>query len=294
MKKFFTIALALALTLSLTACGGNENSNADSNSPPVTPKSENSGTAPTSSPGNSENGNIPAGAEEIGQGIYYYELYELSGDSGGGATPREGADLVVSDVLTRTDFFDLVGSDRCVYISLDDLLFLDSAMGHGCYIYSIAVGTIEGGLMGDDYQVVYRAAVDYSEWSAAIYDDFSGGMGDIIGGDDGRGDTFDDIGDGEIYTDAPYWDGEYIDRDAGFSITVTNYNDVSFFDFEIYLLRNGSDVLEGKATISSDTDYTAEYGELSFILYGDNSAIELFAPEGSEWAHLSGNYERIE
>jgi hypothetical protein len=159
---------------------------------------------------------------------------------------------------------------------------------------------------------VYRAAVDYGKWSAAIYDDFSGGMGDVIPDDDGRGDIFpeegdgrgdafsddeglgDDFGDGEIYAETPYWDGEYIDRDAGFSIKVSNFNGVSFFDFEVCLLRNGSLVYEGKAVISPDTDYTAEYGDISFILHYDGSAIEVSAPDGAEWAHLSGNYERIE
>jgi hypothetical protein len=38
----------------------------------------------------------------------------------------------------------------------------------------------------------------------------------------------------------------------------------------------------------------AEYGEISFSLYKDYSAIDFFAPESSDWAHMRGQYKFIE
>lgn len=121
---------------------------------------------------------VPDGAELIMQGVYYYELVELSGDTGDGLSPREGAELA-NDLLASIGLYSKNGgisADNCVYISLDELAVLDFAMGRECYIYSVGIGTPEGGLMGDDYQVIYRISVDYSgEKTAAIYEDFSNG-----------------------------------------------------------------------------------------------------------------------
>ena len=311
MKRFYVFFAVIAMTALLLAGCNNTTSNTSAPTSSSTNTSGETSTSTTQIPNQTQTesdppqdgrGDIfeeqaPGGADVIRQGVYYYELTEFSGDYGDGLSPKEGAELTDELLASIGLYTDNGGISawQCVYISFDELAVLDSAMGRECYLYSVGIGTPEGGLMGDGYEVIYRVSVDYSgDKTAAIYEDFSGGRGDLTGRDDGRGDTFDDIGDGEMYTDAPSWDGEYIDRDAGFSITVTNFNGVSFFDFEIYLLRNGGDVLEGKATISPDTDYTAEYGEMSFVLYADNSAIELFAPEGSEWAHLSGNYERMD
>ena len=38
-----------------------------------------------------------------------------------------------------------------------------------------ALGTAADGSQGDNYEVVYRAAVDYGEWKAFIYEDFDSG-----------------------------------------------------------------------------------------------------------------------
>ena len=129
---------------------------------------------------------VPDGADVLRQGVYYYELAEMSGDYGEGLSPREGAllaDHLVADLGLYTDNGG-IPADRCVYISLDELAFVDAAENRECYIYSVAVGTPEGGLMGDHYEVVYRIAVDYGgEKNAFVYDDFSAGYledGDVM------------------------------------------------------------------------------------------------------------------
>lgn len=252
---------------------------------------------------------IPEGADEIRQGVFYYELYELSGDPGDGLTPREGAGLV-DELLASTGLYsgDRISADECLYISFDDLMIIDSAMGRECYIYSVALGTAEGGLMGDGYQVIYRFSVDYSgNKTASIYEDFSDtilddGLGDVISKDnthtdntskdDGRGDVLSqDDGKGDLIPDGPNWRGMYVGDE--FSIEITKFNGSSFW-FDIYLLRNGSTVMSGTATLYPDDKYMAEYGEISFSLYKDYSAIDFFAPESSDWAHMRGQYKFIE
>ncbi|MGI6174470.1 MAG: hypothetical protein ACOYI8_11345 [Christensenellales bacterium] len=119
---------------------------------------------------------VSEGADVLRQGVYYYELAEMSGDYGEGLSPREGALLVDALMADMGLYVENGGipAEQCVYISLDELAFLDSCMMRECYIYSVGIGTPEGGLMGDGYEVVYRVSVDYGgDKTAAIYDDFS-------------------------------------------------------------------------------------------------------------------------
>lgn len=177
MNKFVLTAMTLMLALALCACGGGGNSG-------TTPAPSESTQAPAGEPAQEQEGRgdriddtIPAGADDVVmQGVFYYELAEMSGDYGSGLSPREGAGLV-SDLLTDMGLYSDNGipDGQCVFISLDELAVLDSAMGRECYIYSVGLGTAGGGLMGDDYQVIYRISVDYGgEKTAAVYDDFSG------------------------------------------------------------------------------------------------------------------------
>lgn len=119
---------------------------------------------------------VPEGADVIMQGVYYYELAEFSGDYGDGLSPREGAELA-NELLTDMELYSNNGGIsalQCVYISLDELVFMESTERE-CYVYSIGLGTPEGGLMGNDYQVIYRIAVDYSgDKTASVYENFSG------------------------------------------------------------------------------------------------------------------------
>lgn len=175
MKRIILVAVTFILIFTLSACGSPGNQLASN---PQTPQSS---EQPTESPIEDGQGDIieeiiPDGADVIRQGVYYYELAELSGDYGDGVSPRDGA-VLADDLLSSIGFYiddGGVPAQLCVYISLDELAFLESAMGRECYIYSIGLGTPEGGLMGDDYQVVYRISVDYNgEKTASIYEDFS-------------------------------------------------------------------------------------------------------------------------
>lgn len=297
MKRFLSIAFILILALS--ACGGG-GSSPGSNSSETTQSSKDSSVTPSAQstvepeitpnpPQGSDNGGIPAGADEIGQGIYYYDLYPLPGDPGDGASPREGADIVVTDLLAPMGFFDTLSPPQCVYVSFDDLQFLDAAKGHECYIYSVAFGTAADGFKGDNYEVVYRAAVDYGEWKAFIYEDFdSGGQDEYADHGSDPGDTaehWSDPGD----TGTPEWWGLF--TGDGFSIDITNFNGTSF-SFAISNLRNGEYVLDGVAALDPENDLMAEYGQIGFSLYEDFSAVDVFVSESSEWEHLRGQYKR--
>lgn len=79
----------------------------------------------------------------------------------------------------------------------------------------------------------------------------------------------------------------------GFSIEITEYDGKSFW-FEIMNLGNGSMMMAGNATLYPGNDYMAEYGELSFSLYDDYSAVDIFLPESSEWSYLRGQYKMLD
>ncbi len=290
MKRIATICITVLLALTLCACSGGQKN--DSNKVDDNTNERNSDTVKDTSDITNDNTNdnkketgfrIPVGADEIGQYIYYYGLYELAGDSGEGLTPREGADLVVTDVLAPMGFLDTINPlTECVYIAFEDLITLDSAMGRECYIYTVAVGTVEGGFKGDNYQVVYCASVDYSgDKTAAIYEDFS----DNRQGE-GRGDIIEDI-------IQPEWMGMYKNDELGFSIEITDYSETDFW-IRIYLLRNGSEVLAGTANISGTEAFTAQFNDIRILLYGDSGAIELYAENSPEWEHLGGLYIKNE
>lgn len=79
----------------------------------------------------------------------------------------------------------------------------------------------------------------------------------------------------------------------GFSIEFTEFDGESVW-FEIFNLRDGSTIMAGTATLYPDNAHMAEYGEISFSLYEDYSAIDVFASESSEWAHLRGQYTLLD
>ena len=188
-----------------------------------------------------------------------------------------------------------VPAGQCVYISFDDLMFLDSAMGRECYIYSVALGTAEGGLMGNNYEVIYRVSVDYSgDKTASVYDDFTGdgeyyepndagwngeGRGDIIGSDPGDGGLI-------------AWWGTYVS--SGYSIDITEVTSNSFyFAFRMTTTTQNTVVAEGRAEIDQ-TGYFATSGDIGFSLYEGFGIIEVFvfSSENLEVDDLGGEYER--
>lgn len=78
-----------------------------------------------------------------------------------------------------------------------------------------------------------------------------------------------------------------------FSIEITEYDGKSFW-FEIMNIDNGNVVMDGNATLYPDNDYMAEYGEMSFSLYEDFSAVDIFLSESSEWSNLRGQYRMLD
>ncbi len=189
MKKGSLLIFAAVLMISLCACSKESAKTPNTSAPTSVPTS-----APTQSSSDYEQQGgqgelvedyiIPEGAtDEISQGVFYYELVTLDGETGDGLTPSEGAKKA-EQLLISMDAFGAYGlyEGQCLYIAFDEIIALDSAMGREFYIYTVAVGTPEGGFMGDGYTPIYRVAVDYSDTEEAfVFDDYSGGQGDIVG-----------------------------------------------------------------------------------------------------------------
>ncbi len=290
------ILLVLILTCALWACSGDKDSdtlNSDAQESKKPPKVTDS-KSPEEGHGDNVEEQIPAGADQIAQGVFYYDLVELSGDTGDGISPREGA-VLANDLLASTQLYSDNGgipSGKCIYISFDELAPLDSAMGRECYLYSVGLGTPQGGLKGDNYQVIYRVSVDYSgEKTASIFEDFSSKNDDKSSDDkskdeqaDGRGDTINNK------TDTPEWKDEYKNTEADSALAISNFNGKSF-KFEIYFLRNGHVLCEGVAKIDPKNGFKAEVGDYKFTMNEDHSVIDVSITEGTEWSHLGGRYK---
>jgi hypothetical protein len=167
------------------------------------------------------------------------------------------------------------------------LEFLDSADGRECYLYSVGIGTPEGGLMGDDYEVIYQISVDYSgTQTAAIYSDFTGGegQGDIIESEPSESDP----GDGDLVA----WWGVYVS--SGYAIEISEVTGQSFYyTIRMTTTTQNTIVTEGYADID-ETGYFAMAGDMGFSLYEDLNNIDIFASESSEWADLRGQYEKMD
>ena len=126
--------------------------------------------------------------------------------------------------------------------------------------------------MGDDYEVLCLAAVDYMEETAFVYENFSGGV-----------DPHD--------ADFPNWWGLYMGD--GFSVAITNFDGTSF-NFAFSNLRNGEYFFEGVAALDLDDSSMAQYMDIGFYISEDSNAIDFLASEDSEWEHLRGQYTRLE
>jgi hypothetical protein len=104
---------------------------------------------------------------------------------------------------------------------------------------------------------------------------------------EGRGDYFgSDPGDGGIIP----WEGTY--ENAGYYLEITD-DDGRYFNYVITLSSaNGRTVVsEGMGEVDA-TGLFAMSGEIGFSLYEDYGAIDVFAPESSEWANMRGQYVR--
>ena len=302
------IMLVLFLTCALWACSGDKNSDTSNSDAQESkkPSEVTESKSPEEGRGDEVEEQIPAGADQIAQGVFYYDLVELSGDAGDGISPREGA-VLVNNLIESTQLYSDNGgisSDQCIYISFDELAVLDSAMGRECYIYSVGLGTPQGGLKGEDYQVIYRVSVDYSgDKTASIYEDFNSEYNGDMSNDnskeeqeDGKGDKIteekeDGKGDKiENNADIPEWGNEYTNQEAYCALAISNFDGKSF-KFEIYFLRNGNVLCEGVAKIDLKNGLKAEVGDYKFTMNEDGSVIDVSITEGTEWSHLGGRYE---
>ncbi|WP_312700846.1 hypothetical protein [Sedimentibacter sp.] len=102
--------------------------------------------------------------------------------------------------------------------------------------------------------------------------------------EDGRGDL--------IKNDTNEWVGVYVNRDLGFSVEIEEFEGTDFW-FDVYLLRDGHQVLGGTASVTEDDDNLAMMDDIGLYLYEDLSAIDFLAPESSEWEHMRGQYIRL-
>lgn len=299
MKKAIFLCAAIFMLIAISSCAPKTSSDEPTTTAPSTSGESTAAAATTS----------PAGGEDLGQNIYYYELYELTGDSGDGLTPKQGAELAATDIIAGSGILDSIPEGGCVYISFDEMKELDSADGHECYIYSVATGTIADGFKGGNYEVQYRVSVDYGSKTAAMYDDFRGGNDDdttTSKPDAGtsaktaatdepsipKSNTTADPGPGDPgdANNEPEWWGTY--SNGEFSITINNFSGDSF-RFVVSNLRNGEDIYDGVAAIDPDDERLATYENIGFYLYPDNSNIDFQASESSEWEHLRGQYNQI-
>ncbi len=148
-------------------------------------------------------------------------------------------------------------------------------------MYTVAYGSAETGFLEDGYEAVYRVAVDYTDKSVFIYADLS---------DPGEGEgalVQSDLGD----TDIVQWWGTYMGD--GFSIFISNY-DGNSFSFAVSNIRNGEYIYEGVAALDPVDGHMAVYEDIGFYLYEDFSTVDFLTAESSEWAHLRGQYTRME
>jgi len=127
---------------------------------------------------------------------------------------------------------------------------------------------------------VYCAdTVDGSDWTQVYQDPGPGDPGD---------------------TNQPEWWGVYKSDELGFSVEINEFSETlegMDFEFAIYLLRNGSQVLAGTASVSEEDEHLAicdDFDGMGLYLYDDFSAIDITTSESSEWAHMRGIYTKIE
>ncbi len=238
MKRISIIIMALALAL--CACGA-------PSAPAVEPAQPNpAAPAQPAQPPQAP----PAGAEVIRDGVYYYELAELSGDYGDGLSPVEGAALADALLTAEELYSDYdIAAGQCVYITLDDLAFVDSFGGRECYIYTVGTGTVAGGLTGSDYQAITRVAVDYSGDKTAEFYEGSGGA------------------------DLSEYEGRWVNEESGFRLDIARGRYTLLEDATLSIWAGGCDLnaanklllgeftagMEGESLLIDSIDGAFEY-----------------------------------
>jgi len=315
MKRIILAILALILSFALCACSGGGNSSSETqNSTPSSTSNSTSNYTPNSTT-NSTSSNTPsnttvnapatlASAEntettnadsqqiddddlpywngfDFGPNLEYGEEYEIQGDPGEYMNALEAAKHTFNIARDNGNIPEY--SDNTEYVMT--LVALESIDGEECYVYRLDIDEATGTL-GAAYAFAYQSGNIYMQGYGGQYVLIAGdGSGDLF--DDDNNDNWSDPSD----TDVPNWWGEY--KTDAFSIGITNYNGTGF-RFTFFNLRNGQEFYDGAAAVDPDNVLRAEYGDIEYWLSSDFNSIDIFVPEGSEWSHLSGTYERID
>lgn len=311
MKRFSIFTLVLGMMLSLAACGkptevlqspGFSGSSSPANSPESeAPKSENSAANPQSGDNKSFIGlwhsqnAVAAGFDqryalnEDGTFIYgtsqmdEFDLQLYAAGTWSIANGELKLEVGVRLVVPVGDIKEIVPTD--------DLIILDRGVVKVVYnppeveTYSIAKTGADPETGRNTITIDGVTFYDFNN-QTDLFDEYY----DLINSSSSASpEDWSDSGD----TDEVQWWGTYKSEDLGFSIEISEYSGVDFW-VKIYLLRDGHEVLEGKAVISEDDEQMAIFDGMGIYLYEDFSAIDIFTSEDSEWAHMRGQYIKIE
>jgi hypothetical protein len=308
LKKIIRLSVILLMlaTIAMTVgCNGSTTSGSDDNTPLPTlssttafgsqDNSDNSSSVNSSN--NSNNGSTnnqershmtPEGSEAIGENIFYYELYELQSDPGDGLTPKQGAELLVTDVLVDTgilDYLDPSAPDKCIYIAFDDLeqLAISSEDGRECYIYSIATGIISDDIMGNFFEVESRAYVEYETGYGGLFDD--DGSYYMDNDSNSRGNPSE--------PEMPGWEGRYIGSNYVIEIYGLDEDGLRFAVLDAANMQSGDFIIDAAAAFDPGNSQLVVSGDMEIYMDDDFNAVDFLVNESSEWGYLRGVYERL-
>jgi hypothetical protein len=202
--------------------------------------------ATTSTPAAAQNPVAPEGSEALGDNIFYYDFCELQSGADEGLTPKQGAELLIYDVLAGTGVLDHISPaapNNCVYIAFDDY-------GIDHYYYTIATGIVPDDLIGNFYEAdyQYRVFVEYATGVAGLYED----------GLDEDGDEQAD-GDNAFWEGDYLWNGSYLSEESQHRVmNIINFNGDSF---EFSFVADNGDAYSGVAGV---IDNLAHFRDLTF------------------------------
>ena len=214
MKKIASLLLTATLGITLTACGSS------SDSPSGTTPEANPGqnTAEPDSPQPDPDPIDPSDDNlwEIRPNIFFVNP-DADLEIIQGLSHASGIDLILDQVYEVDDLLSTLDSGDSIFITIDEVRALDSAMGRECYIYTVAVGgSPANGSWGEGYTEKFRVSVDPERGTAAMFDSLGQdpSSGKTAAGLEDRNEFFMQAG-GEVLTfstwpsDAVYLEGAF-------------------------------------------------------------------------------------
>ena len=270
MKKLIALTIALLLTFSLASCGGGSADPSPANDATVKKTEMNSGAAntPKATENNVQNQNATGSDAGITGFQGWVGVY--TGDGFSLELSKSDEDGFWFEFFNMRDG-SLMAAGMAVINPEDDYIAEYNDMMFSLY---------------EDYSVIDVFVTEGAEW-----EHFSGQYSmldpDSAYALDSQDDPQSDPGDDGL----PIWLGSYTGDDFSIDISDCDGNNVTF---ALFLLRNGSMVVEGTAVIYPDNVMMAENDDLHFSLYEDFSGIDVLVAEDSEWEHVRGQYLRID